>query len=64
MKTKETEMTKEAALALLVKERQVSIKACQAEIEATLEKYNCKIDVTVVLKSNSITPSIQIISKG
>lgn len=50
------------ARALLAQEQQTRIAACQVELEAVLQKHNCQLDVTVVLRANSVTPQIRIVS--
>lgn len=38
-------------------------KACWLEIEAILEKFNCKLDVTVILRANQVIPRVGVASK-
>lgn len=64
MNTTKREVTKEEALEVLRKQRQVDIKKCVAEVESVLEKYSCKIDCSFIIKANSITPCITIIAKS
>ena len=56
------EISKQEANQILVKERQARIEDCKLAIEKILAEKNCRIDVSVVLRQNQITPQISIIS--
>lgn len=43
-----------------VKERR---EKCQAEIGKVLDKYQCTIDVVVILKTNQVIPQVQIVAR-
>lgn len=51
----------EEAQAILEEAQRKKMQACQAEVEAALKKYGCRIDVALVLRPGSITPVIQIV---
>ena len=54
-------MTALDARRLLAQEQQSRVDACRAELEALLEKHQCRLDVTVLLRANSVTPQIQFV---
>ena len=60
---KKEELTTEKAKELLAKEQQENQTKCKQVISETLEKYNCILDVTVVLKAGQVIPQIDIVSK-
>lgn len=51
------------AKAILQQEAQQRAEACKAEIGKVLDKYQCKIDVVVLLRENQVTPQIQILTR-
>lgn len=56
-------LTASQAKAILQQEAQQRVEACQAEIQTILDKYQCTIDVVVILRANQVIPQVQIISK-
>ncbi len=50
------------ARALLQKEREERVKACQAEIQAALDKYRCTLDVSVTLRAGQVIPQVQVVA--
>ncbi len=53
----------QAALKVLEDARRQRIDLCGKEVAAVLERYNCTIDVAMIIKAGSITPQISIISR-
>lgn len=56
-------LTATAARAILETEAQSRVAECQAEIQKVLDKYQCVIDVAVILKAGQVIPQVQIVSK-
>jgi hypothetical protein len=57
------EMTPDKAKEILVKEKKTKEDKCNAEMQALLKKYNCAIDVSVLIKQNQIIPIVSIQAK-
>lgn len=51
------------ARAILETEAKERVAECQAEIEKVLDKYQCAIDVVVILKADRVIPQVQIVAK-
>ena len=51
------------ARAILEAEAKNRAEACQAEVQAILDKYQCTLDVIVILKAGQFIPQIKIVSK-
>lgn len=51
------------ARAILESDTQKRVEACQAEVQKVLDKYQCALDVMVILKANQVIPQVQIVSK-
>ena len=47
--------TEEATEARIIK--------CQVEVQRVLDEHNCQLDVSVILKANTVIPQVGIISK-
>lgn len=47
----------------LVRERSLRVKACEQEVVALLEKYNCALDATMLLKQGDVRAEIRVIAK-
>lgn len=56
-------LTPTEAKAILQQEAQTRVEACQAEVQKVLDKYNCTLDVMVILKAGQVIPQVQIVSK-
>lgn len=54
--------TKEAEEVLIL-ERNSRIEKCRSEIQQILDKYECMIDVSMILKQNQVIAQATIISK-
>ena len=62
-KTKGNVITTDDALSILEEAKQKRVNAVSADIQATLEKNNCDIDISVTLSRGQVTPQIRIIAK-
>ena len=51
------------AKAMLVKERQSRIDKCKDEINSVLTKYNCTMQVQMIIEVNRNIPVVNIVSK-
>ena len=49
---------------LIEKEKSSRIEKCGEELTALLRKYNCSLDVTVILKQDKVIPTIGIIANS
>lgn len=58
-----TSITSDEAKLIIEQEKKNRISACQEEINAVLEKYNCNFDVIVILHQGQVTQQIGIIAK-
>lgn len=47
----------------LVRERAIRVQSCEKEVVAILEKYNCALDATMLLKQGDIRAEIRVIAK-
>lgn len=56
-------LTPTEAKAILQQEAQTRVEACQAEIGKVLDKYQCTIDVAVILRQGQVIPQVQIVAK-
>lgn len=56
-------LTATEARAILETEAKARAEACQAEVQAVLDKYHCTIDVSVTLKVGQVIPQVQIVSR-
>jgi hypothetical protein len=56
------QVTATEARAILQQETQEREKACWAEIEKVLAQFNCRLDVTVILKTNQVVPRVGVVS--
>ena len=53
----------EQATEALVREREIRVRTCAQEVNEVLNRYNCRIDVAIVLRENSVTPTANVVSK-
>lgn len=51
------------ARAILETEAKERVAACQAEIQKVLDKYQCAIDVAIILKAGQVIPQVQIVAR-
>ena len=51
------------AAKIVEQEKKARVDQCGREVIMALKKYNCDFDVSVILKSGSVTPNIQIVAK-
>lgn len=51
------------ARAILESEAQARVTECQAEIQKVLDKYQCTLDLMVILKAGQVIPQVQIVSR-
>lgn len=56
-------LTPAEARAILETEARAREIECQAEVQKVLDKYQCALDVIVILKANQVIPQVQIVSK-
>lgn len=56
-------LTPTEAKAILQQEAQKRSEMCQAEIQAALDKYQCELDVAVLLRQGQVIPQVQIVAK-
>ena len=54
-------ITTAEARELLQAEQAERVNACRQELEALLDKHGCRLDVAVMLRTNSVTPHLQIV---
>jgi hypothetical protein len=57
-------LTPTEARAILETEAKARVMECQAEVQKVLDKYQCVIDVAVLLKANQVIPQVQIVARG
>lgn len=57
------EISTEEAAATLEANRQARIGSCTAEIQEALVKYNCELDVAMVIRAGSANPQVQVVAK-
>lgn len=57
------EMDRQAAVALLEKERAERIARCEQAIREALERENCLLDVQVILRAGQIIPQVTIVTR-
>ena len=57
------ELSPEEAKSVLEKSKQERAQKCQEEIQKVLDKYNCFLDVSVLVKANSVIPSVAIVAR-
>lgn len=56
-------LTATEARAILESEAQKRVEACQAEVQKVLDKYQCVIDVAVILRAGQVIPQVQIVAR-
>lgn len=56
-------LTPTEAKAILQQEAQQRVEACQAEVQKVLDKYQCAIDVAILLRAGQVIPQVQIVAK-
>ena len=47
----------------VAKDREDREKSCSVDIQAILDKYNCNLECSILLKSGQVLPNISIVSK-
>ena len=57
-------ITTNQARDVLLKAQKDNASSCMREVQSVLDRYNCTMDVSMILKAGSIIPNLQIISKG
>ena len=62
-KPKKEDVSTEEAKQALIKEKKKREEACIQEVDRSLKKHNCQLDVGMILKTNQVTPVVNIISK-
>ena len=58
------EITANQARDVLLKAQKDNAENCRREVQTILDRYNCMMDVAMILKAGSIIPNVSIISKG
>lgn len=51
-----------AAQEVVAKSRRDREKKAEAEIASALEKYGCRLDVTVLLRAGQVQPAVRVVS--
>ncbi len=62
MATTESVLTPAAARELLQAEQKGRVDACQAELQAVLDKYRCRLDISVILRAGQVIPQVQVVA--
>lgn len=60
---KEDKIDTQKATEIAEKERKERVDRCGQEIITALKKYNCDFDISMILRSGSVMPNIQIVAK-
>ena len=63
MKLRKPCFDKENLKEALAKKNVEDVKKCEAEIQASLEKFDCLLDVAVVVRVNGNFPQVNILHK-
>ena len=53
--------TSEEAREVLMQEQQANLQACRQEIDAVLEKHNCRLEAEMLLRAGQVIPRVQIV---
>jgi len=64
MATKKGEVKKtsaEEAMRIIAEEQQNRVRACQVEVQAVLQKYNCQVTAEVLLRQGQVIPNVVIV---
>lgn len=61
--SEEKTLTPDKAKELLAREQQKRINACNKELQEVLTKYNCTLDVSMIIKPGNITPMVNVIAQ-
>lgn len=56
-------LTASQARAILEQEAQARVIECQAEVQKVLDKYQCTLDVAVLLRAGQVIPQVQIVAR-
>jgi hypothetical protein len=60
---KEDKIDPQKVAEIVEEEKKTRVAQCGQEIVTALKKYNCDFDISMILKSGSVIPNIQIIAK-
>jgi hypothetical protein len=60
---KEDKIDPQKAAEIVEQEKKARVDQCGQEVIMALRKYNCDFDISMILKSGSVIPNIQIIAK-
>lgn len=47
----------------LVRERAIRVQSCEKELVAILDRYNCALDATMLIKQGDVKAEIRVIAK-
>lgn len=53
--------TAEQARQILLQEQEAKTQACMQEVDAVLRKHGCSLDVSMIVTTRGVTPSVRII---
>lgn len=62
VKTDNHRPTPEEAREVLAQTQQEQVQACRQEIDAVLEKHNCRLDASMLLRAGQVIPQVQIVA--
>lgn len=66
--SKEPVFTKAEAISLadarevLAQDQQANLELCRQEIDAVLEKHNCRLEASVLLRAGQVIPQVKIVA--
>ena len=63
LSTEESILSTEKAKEVLIKANKENVEKCRIEIQTVLDKHNCTLDISMVLKANQNIPVVNIIEK-
>jgi len=59
----EKELNPEEATKIIQADREGRVKKCSEELRVVLEKYNCAIDISMLIRKEGIIPQVQLVPK-
>ena len=60
--TKAEAISLEDAREVLMQDQQANLELCRREIDAILEKHNCRLEASVLLRAGQVIPQVKIVA--
>ena len=60
--TKAEAISLEDAREVLAQDQQANLQACREEVDAVLEKHNCRLEASMLLRAGQVIPRVTVVA--